>query len=135
MEPHADIAEQMHMPSNLTAAPVSLPFDRSSIGFLMSKPVYAYAGVRVPKKLAEVVKVIDLPRANNVSIMLTQFTSFKGGALQLRHAVLTGAKLGLERVSLLLQVSITLCLLSVIMIQCECTVTGTHPWMSASAPL
>lgn len=38
--------------------------------------------------------------------MLTQFTSFKGGAVQLRHAVLTGAKLGLERLSLLLQVQV-----------------------------
>lgn len=97
--------------------------------------MHACAGVRVPKKLAEVVKVIDLPRANNVSIMLTQFTSFKGGALQLRHAVLTGAKLGLERLSLLLQVSITFCLLSVTMIQLEPTVTDLHLWMSASASL
>ena len=61
-------------------------------------------GTRVPKRLTEVVKVIDLARANNVSIMLTQFHAFKGGALEVRHAVLTGSKLGLERLSLLLQV-------------------------------
>lgn len=62
------------------------------------------AGTRVPKRLTEVVKVIDLARANNVSIMLTQFHAFKGGAPEVRHAVLTGTKLGLERLSLLLQV-------------------------------
>lgn len=62
------------------------------------------AGMRAPKRLTEVVKVIDLARANNVSIMLTQFQAFKGGALEVRHAVLTGSKLGLERLSLLLQV-------------------------------
>ena len=50
------------------------------------------------------VKVIDLARANNVSIMLTQFATFKGGALEVRQAVLTGSQLGLERLSLLLQV-------------------------------
>ena len=49
--------------------------------------------------------MIDLARANNVSIMLTQFQAFKGGALEVRHAVLTGSQLGLERLSLLLQVS------------------------------
>ena len=62
------------------------------------------AGLRGPKRLTEVVKVIDLARANNVSIMLTQFAAYKGGALEVRHAVLTGSKLGLERLSLLLQV-------------------------------
>ncbi len=62
------------------------------------------AGSRGPKRLTEVVKVIDLARANNVSIMLTQFAAYKGGALEVRHAVLTGSKLGLERLSLLLQV-------------------------------
>ena len=63
------------------------------------------AGPKAPKKLTEVVKVLDLDRPNNVSIMLTQFASFKGGAAEVRHAVLTGSKLGLERLSLLLQVS------------------------------
>ena len=63
-----------------------------------------HAGIKSPKRLTEVVKVIDLARANNVSIMLTQFQAFKGGALEVRHAVLTGSKLGLERLSLLMQV-------------------------------
>ncbi|KAL0042664.1 hypothetical protein WJX79_007254 [Trebouxia sp. C0005] len=63
------------------------------------------AGLRGPKRLTEVVKVIDLARANNVSIMLTQFGAYKGGALEVRHAVLTGSKLGLERLSLLLQIA------------------------------
>ena len=67
--------------------------------------MYCYnVGTRVPKRLTEVVKVIDLARANNVSIMLTQFHAFKAGAPEVRHAVLTGSKLGLERLSLLLQV-------------------------------
>jgi len=66
------------------------------------------AGLRGPKRLTEVVKVIDLARANNVSIMLTQF-AYKGGALEVRHAVLTGSKLGLERLSLLLQVCALVC--------------------------
>ncbi|DBA90451.1 TPA: hypothetical protein ACH3X1_003718 [Trebouxia sp. C0004] len=61
--------------------------------------------LRRPKRLTEVVKVIDLARANNVSIMLTQFAAFKGGALEVRHGVLTGSKLGLERLSLLLQIA------------------------------
>lgn len=59
---------------------------------------------RAPKRLTEVVKVIDIARANNVSIMLTQFQAFKGGAPEVRHALLTGTGLGLERLSLLLQV-------------------------------
>ena len=54
--------------------------------------------------MAEVVKVIDIARANNVSIMLTQFQAFKGGALEVRHALLTGIGLDLERLGLLLQV-------------------------------
>ena len=55
--------------------------------------------------MAEQVKVIPLPRANNISIMLTQFAEYRSGALEVRHAVLTGTRLGLERLSLLLQVS------------------------------
>ena len=50
--------------------------------------------------------MIPLPRANNISIMLTQFAEYRSGALEVRHAVLTGTRLGLERLSLLLQVSI-----------------------------
>ena len=57
-----------------------------------------------PKHPAEQVKVIPLPRANNISIMLTQFAEYRSGALEVRHAVLTGTRLGLERLSLLLQV-------------------------------
>ena len=65
----------------------------------------AAAGSRGPKRPTEVVKVIDVGRANNVSIMLTQFAAFKGGALEVRHAILRGSKqLGLDRLGLLLQV-------------------------------
>ncbi|KAL3144292.1 hypothetical protein ABBQ32_004056 [Trebouxia sp. C0010 RCD-2024] len=62
-------------------------------------------GARAPKRLTEVVKVIDIARANNVSIMLTQFQAFKSGVLQVRHALLTGTGLGLDRLSLLLQIA------------------------------
>lgn len=69
------------------------------------------AGARAPKRLTEVVKVIDIARANNVSIMLTQFQAFKSGVLQVRHALLTGTGLGLDRLSLLLQVCPSICCL------------------------
>ena len=51
--------------------------------------------------------VVPLSRANNVSIMLTQFSQFKQGAdiaQGIRRAVVTGKGLSLERLSLLLQV-------------------------------
>ena len=50
-------------------------------------------------------KVIPLSRANNVSIMLTQFSSFKSGPEGIRRALVTGHGLSLERLSLLLQAS------------------------------
>lgn len=58
-------------------------------------------------KKAERVSVVPLSRANNVSIMLTQFSQFKQGsdtAQGIRRAVVTGKGLSLERLSLLLQV-------------------------------
>ena len=55
-------------------------------------------------KKSQVVKVIPLSRANNVSIMLTQFSNFKRGSHGIRRAVFTGKGLGIERLSLLLQV-------------------------------
>lgn len=48
--------------------------------------------------------VVPLSRANNVSIMLTQFSKFKTGPAGIRRAVVTGKGLSLERLSLLLQV-------------------------------
>lgn len=49
-------------------------------------------------------KVIPLSRANNISIMLTQFAGFKRGPQDIRRALVTGSKsLGTERLSLLLQ--------------------------------
>lgn len=51
--------------------------------------------------------MVPLSRANNVSIMLTQFSQFKQGsdiAQGIRRAVVTGKGLTLERLSLLLQV-------------------------------
>ncbi|EFN52829.1 hypothetical protein CHLNCDRAFT_138268 [Chlorella variabilis] len=54
-----------------------------------------------------VVKVIPLPRANNISIMLTQFGAFKGPE-EIKAAVLSGSEqLGLEHLSLLLQIAPT----------------------------
>ena len=50
------------------------------------------------------VQVIQLARANNVAIMLTQFAEFKGGPWEVRYLVMTGTTLNLERLSLLLQV-------------------------------
>lgn len=61
------------------------------------------AGEKV-KPVGEVVKVIPLSRANNISIMLTQFAGFKRGPQDIRRALVTGSKsLGTERLSLLLQ--------------------------------
>lgn len=48
------------------------------------------------------VKVIPLARANNVSIMLTQFSGMKGPS-DIRRALFHGTGLSLERLSLLLQ--------------------------------
>eukprot|EP00884_Botryococcus_braunii_P013189 jgi/Botrbrau1/21871/Bobra.0249s0002.1 len=56
------------------------------------------------KQAASVVKVIPLSRANNISIMLTQFSNFKGPR-DIRRAVITGKGLSLERLSLLLQIA------------------------------
>jgi Formin Homology 2 Domain len=55
------------------------------------------------------VKLIPLARANNVSIMLTQFGSFDGGnAALIKAALLTGSeRLGIEHLSLLLQIAPT----------------------------
>lgn len=49
-------------------------------------------------------KVIPISRANNVSIMLTQFSNFRKGPYDIRKALVTGTALSLERLSLLLQV-------------------------------
>lgn len=49
-------------------------------------------------------KVIPVARANNVSIMLTQFSNLRKGPHDIRRALLTGTSLSLERLSLLLQV-------------------------------
>lgn len=55
------------------------------------------------KKATEVLKVIGLARANNVAIMLTQFTDFKHAA-NIRSALLSCAPLSVERLGLLCQV-------------------------------
>ena len=69
------------------------------------------AGSATPKK-AERVMVVPVSRANNVSIMLTQFSQFKQGPQGIRRAVVTGKGLSLERLSLLLQVCHATLLLS-----------------------
>ena len=48
--------------------------------------------------------MIPISRANNVSIMLTQFSNFRRGPQDIRKALVTGTGLSLERLSLLLQV-------------------------------
>ena len=50
--------------------------------------------------------MIPIARANNVSIMLTQFSNFRRGPHDIRRALVTGNALSLERLSLLLQVHI-----------------------------
>ena len=55
------------------------------------------------KKQEGGVQLIPLSRANNVSIMLTQFSNFRRGPQDIRRAVING-ELGPERLSLLLQV-------------------------------
>ena len=56
--------------------------------------------------------VVPLARANNVSIMLTQFKDSPQG---IRRAVVTGKGLSLERLSLLLQVCRHLLLLLILL--------------------
>ncbi len=64
------------------------------------------AGLQARRGSQTVVKVLTVSRSNNVSIMLTQFQEFAaGGPMALRAALLDGgADLGVERLSLLLQV-------------------------------
>lgn len=68
--------------------------------------------------------VVPLARANNVSIMLTQFKDSPQG---IRRAVVTGKGLSLERLSLLLQVSCSLLALQ------SCLTCLTGPLQHASA--
>ena len=71
-------------------------------------------------------KVIPISRANNVSIMLTQFSNFRKGPHDIRRALVTGTALSLERLSLLLQVRCLLCCLDMpcnlrgSLISCQC---------------
>lgn len=51
--------------------------------------------------------MIPIARANNVSIMLTQFSNFRRGPHDIRKALVTGTALSLERLSLLLQVPLS----------------------------
>jgi hypothetical protein len=57
------------------------------------------------KKPEGAVSLIPLSRANNISIMLTQFSNFRRGPDDIRRAVCAG-ELGPERLSLLLQVRV-----------------------------
>ena len=60
------------------------------------------------KAVGAVVKVIPVPRANNISIMLTQFGDFKNGAAEIREAIESGSSvLGLDHLTLLLQIAPT----------------------------
>ena len=52
----------------------------------------------------EIVKLLPLSRANNISIMLTQFSHMRGGPDAIRGSLVSGKGLGLEHLSLLLQV-------------------------------
>jgi hypothetical protein len=72
-------------------------------GFSSVPPGSFHAGLG--RKKSDV-KVIPLARANNVSIMLTQFSSFKRGVQGIRQAVYSGKGLGIEKLGLLLQVNI-----------------------------
>jgi hypothetical protein len=56
------------------------------------------------RSAVEMLKVIGLTRANNISIMLTRFADWAGDAHRMRAAVLSWAPLGVERLGLLIQV-------------------------------
>ena len=62
------------------------------------------AGASPVRQQQGLAKVIPIARANNVSIMLTQFSNFRKGPHDIRRALVTGTALSLERLSLLLQV-------------------------------
>ena len=55
-------------------------------------------------KAATSLRVLSVARATNVSIMLTRFADFEGGASALQKALLTGTTFTAEQLSLLLQV-------------------------------
>ena len=57
-----------------------------------------------PHDAVNMLKVIGLTRANNISIMLTRFTDWGGDATRIRAAVLAWALLSAERLGLLVQV-------------------------------
>lgn len=59
---------------------------------------------------APVVKVLPLPRANNISIMLTQFNEFNGAnPVDVKAAILSGSpRLKVEHLSLLMQIAPTM---------------------------
>jgi len=80
-------------------------------------PGYLRAGSAGKKKSD--VKVIPLARANNVSIMLTQFSTFKRGVQGIRQAVYSGKGLGIEKLGLLLQVKSRACKSPLIRISCR----------------
>jgi len=64
-------------------------------------------GSALKKKTAQIVKVIPVPRANNISIMLTQFTDFPS-PLAIRDAIISGGdRLGLDHLTLLMQIAPT----------------------------
>jgi hypothetical protein len=64
-------------------------------------------GSALKKKAARIVKVIPVPRANNISIMLTQFTDFPS-PVAIRDAIVSGGdRLGLDHLTLLMQIAPT----------------------------
>ncbi|KAK9808786.1 hypothetical protein WJX72_003664 [[Myrmecia] bisecta] len=93
------------LPAPIPGLPPPFPFALEQL--FAVKPTKGLKGGKAKKGPTESVKVIGLARANNVSIMMTQFAEFKGGPVEVRHAVLTGSKLGMERLSLLLQIAPT----------------------------
>lgn len=53
--------------------------------------------------------MLSLARANNVSIMLTQFSNFKRGVQGIKNCIYSGKGLGSERLATMLQVTISGC--------------------------
>ncbi|KAL4439922.1 hypothetical protein ABPG75_002923 [Micractinium tetrahymenae] len=103
----SDVAPVGELPDPFNAALTCL-FEVRDSRPATPAPGSAGASARKGERGAPVVKVIPLPRANNISIMLTQFAAFKS-PLAIRDAVLSGSdQLGLEHLSLLLQIAPTL---------------------------
>ena len=70
-----------------------------------SRRLMIYSAGKAGAGQAATPSLIPLSRANNVSIMLTQFSNLRDPVQEIKAGILSG-KVGVERLSLLLQVSV-----------------------------